>query len=51
VIEVGARDDARSFFQHDDPRDRTERGSVSLHTGGRFDSRPAPDHPGTALGR
>ena len=38
VIEVGARDDARSFFQHDDPRDRIERGTVSLHTGGRFDS-------------
>jgi len=54
VIEVGARDDARSFFQHDDPRDRIERGTVSLHTGGRFDSHvllpiiPARPSPGRA---
>ena len=54
VIEVGARDDARSFFQHDDPRDRIERGTVSLHTGGRFDSHvllpiiPARPTPGPA---
>ena len=38
VIEVGAKDDPRSFFQHDDPRDRIERGNVTVHTGGTFDS-------------
>ena len=38
VIEVGAKDDPRSFFQHDDPRDRIERGTVTVHTGGTFDS-------------
>ena len=42
------------FFQHDDPRDRIERGTVSLHTGGRFDSHvllpiiPARPAPGPA---
>jgi len=38
VIEVAAQDDARSVFQHDDPRDRIQRGTVPLHTGGEFDS-------------
>ncbi len=38
VIEVGARDDERSIFQHDDARDRVERGRVALHTGGTFDA-------------
>jgi len=38
VLEIGAQDDPQSFFQHDDPRDRIARGSVTLHTGGSFDS-------------
>ncbi len=38
VLEVGSSDDPTSQFQHDDPRDRIQRGSCTLHTGGRFDS-------------
>lgn len=38
VIEIGAKDDPLIQFQHDDPRDRIERGTVTVHTGGSFDS-------------
>ena len=38
VLEVGAKDDPRSFFQHDDPRDRARTGTNTIHTGGKFDS-------------
>jgi hypothetical protein len=38
AIEVGASDDPLIQFQHDDPRDRIQRGTVTLYTGGRFDS-------------
>jgi predicted acyl esterase len=38
VLEVGAKDDSRSFFQHDDPRDRARTGTNTIHTGGTFDS-------------
>ena len=38
VLEIGAHDDPRSFFQHDDPRDRILRGTCTIHTGGEFDS-------------
>jgi uncharacterized protein len=38
AIEVGAKDDPRSQFQHDDPRDRIQRGACTVHTGGSFDS-------------
>jgi predicted acyl esterase len=39
VLEVGAKDDPQSFFQHDDPRDRIQTGAITIHTGGSFDSR------------
>ena len=38
VLEVGAKDDPQSFFQHDDPRDRARTGTNTIHTGGAFDS-------------
>jgi hypothetical protein len=38
VVEIGAEDDPHSFFRHDDPRDRVRRGTVTVHTGGAFDS-------------
>ena len=38
VLEVGSRDDARTTFQHSDPRDRVYGGTNTIHTGGRFDS-------------
>jgi predicted acyl esterase len=38
VLEVGAKDDPLSFFQHDDPRDRARTGTNTIHTGGTFDS-------------
>ena len=38
VLEVGAKDDPQSFFQHDDPRDRARTGTNTIHTGGTFDS-------------
>jgi predicted acyl esterase len=38
VIEVGAKDDPRHFFTHTDARDRIQSGTVTIHTGGRFDS-------------
>ena len=38
VVEVGAKDDPIIFFQHDDPRDRIQRGTVTLHTGRAFDA-------------
>src|SRR5262245_5466597 len=38
VIEVGAKDDARHFFTHTDPRDRVQTGTVTIHTGGAFDA-------------
>ena len=38
VLEVGAKDDPRSFFQHDDPRDRARTGTNTIHTGGAYDS-------------
>jgi hypothetical protein len=38
VVEIAA-DDPMIFFQHDDPRDRIQRGTVTLHTGGAFDAR------------
>jgi predicted acyl esterase len=38
LLEVGAKDDPRSFFQHDDPRDRARTGTNTIHTGGTFDS-------------
>ena len=40
VLEVAAHDEPRiAPFLHDDPRDRVCAKTVSLHTGGRFDSR------------
>ncbi|HUI25126.1 MAG TPA: CocE/NonD family hydrolase [Candidatus Kryptonia bacterium] len=38
VLEVGAKDDPLSSFQHDDPRDRARTGTNTIHTGGAFDS-------------
>jgi predicted acyl esterase len=38
VLEVGAKDDPLSSFQHDDPRDRARTGTNTIHTGGKFDS-------------
>jgi predicted acyl esterase len=38
VLEVGAKDDTHIQFQHDDPRDRRTGGTVTVHTGGAFDS-------------
>ena len=38
VLEVGAKDDPQSFFQHDDPHDRARTGTNTIHTGGAFDS-------------
>ena len=38
VLEIGAKDDPHTQFQHDEPRDRIRRGEVTIHTGGRFDS-------------
>jgi predicted acyl esterase len=38
VLEVGAKDDPQSFFQHDDPCDRARTGTNTIHTGGAFDS-------------
>ena len=38
VLEVGAKDDPQSFFQHDDPKDRARTGRNTIHTGGAFDS-------------
>jgi uncharacterized protein len=39
VLEIGARDDERTIFQHSDPRDRVYGGTNTIHAGGRFDSR------------
>jgi predicted acyl esterase len=38
VLEVGAKDDPQSFFQHDDPCDRARAGTSMIHTGGAYDS-------------
>jgi len=38
VLEIGSHDDARTTFQHTDPRDRVEGGTNTIHAGGRFDS-------------
>jgi predicted acyl esterase len=38
VLEVAAKDDPLSSFQHDDPRDRARTGTNTIHTGGKFDS-------------
>jgi predicted acyl esterase len=38
LLEIGAKDDPHTQFQHDEPRDRIQRGEVTIHTGGRFDS-------------
>lgn len=39
VLEVGAKDDAHAAsFTHTDPGDRIQTGTVSIHTGGAFDS-------------
>ncbi len=38
VLEVGAKDDPHTQFQHDEPRDRIQNGEVTIHAGGAFDS-------------
>src|SRR5262249_735294 len=38
VLEVRASDDPHHTFTHSDPRDRIQRGSVTIHSGGSFDS-------------
>lgn len=38
VVEIASHDDAMIMFQHDDPSDRIQRGTVTLHTGGPFDA-------------
>ncbi|HEX7840963.1 MAG TPA: CocE/NonD family hydrolase [Kofleriaceae bacterium] len=38
VLEVRASDDPHHTFTHTDPRDRIQSGSVTIHSGGSFDS-------------
>jgi uncharacterized protein len=38
VLEVRASDDPHHTFTHTDQRDRIQRGSVTIHGGGSFDS-------------
>jgi predicted acyl esterase len=39
VLEIGSRDDPRiAPFTHTDPQDRIQTGTVSIHTGGSYDS-------------
>jgi predicted acyl esterase len=38
VLEIAAKDDPNSQFQHDDSRDRITTGTITLHTGGKYDS-------------
>lgn len=37
-LEVRASDDPHQTFTHTDPRDRIQRGSVTIQSGGSFDS-------------